>query len=80
MLIIARAYFFNIFRITFRKSCLNPTLGSVFQIIESIKQNNYVLIAYCLPIIIGPFLGVYLASIVFEKVYKPLCDEIKMIK
>ena len=59
-------------RFTFRKGCINPAIGLVFQIITAIKQQNYILIAYSLPVIIGPTVGAVLAYYAFMKLYKPL--------
>lgn len=68
------------FRFTFRKGCINPAIGLVFQIIVAFKQSNFVLIFYSLPVIIGPTIGAVLAYYAFMRLYKPLLEEVKEAK
>ncbi len=62
--------YWNKYRFTFRKGCINPALGTVFQIIMAIKKQNLILIFYSLPVIIGPTIGAIAAYYVFMKFYK----------
>jgi len=56
----------NNLRFTFRKGCINPALGIVFQVVMAIKKSNPMLILYTLPVIIGPTVGAILAYYVFK--------------
>jgi hypothetical protein len=47
-------------------------IGTIFQIIMAFKLNDYWLIAYALPLILGPLLGGLIAYLLFFKLYKPL--------
>lgn len=67
-----RAYLYFNNRLTLRKSCINPVIGLVFQILIAYKKSNFMLLLYSLPLIIGPFIGAICAYYAFTKFYKPL--------
>jgi hypothetical protein len=67
--------FINFYRFSLRKGCINPAIGFAMQTIMAFKTGNFLLIAYSLPVIIGPTVGAVLAYYAFFKFYNPLLED-----
>ena len=57
---------------SFRTEGLNPALAIGMEVFYAIYHNDWIIFADSWVLIIGPFIGAIIASIIFEHFYRPL--------